>query len=100
MVNATEPQKRRAIAGGFNPTIAALYKDKEMIAVNPFQADLYDTFMSATVRPSSATRGRYNQVSSEFWNAVHAVLAREKDAAAAVKDLDAKLHTINQNGNW
>ena len=99
-LSGLEEQKRRSITGGFNPTIASLYKDQEMISANPFQAELYSTFMNATARPSSPTHGRYNQVSSEFWNAVHATLTGEKDASHGVKDLDARLHAINQSGNW
>lgn len=95
-----EEQRRRAIVGGFNPTIASLYRDKDVLAANPFQGALYETIVNAAARPSTATRGKYNQVSSEFYNTVHTVLAGEKEPAAAIKELDAKLKSINRSGNW
>lgn len=99
-LTSREEQRRRSIQGGFYPTIASLYKDKEMIAAHPFQADLYDVFVNATARPSSATKGKYTQVSSEFYNAVHTVLSGEKEPNTAVKDLDAKLKSLSNGGKW
>jgi trehalose/maltose transport system substrate-binding protein len=95
-----EEQKRRAIVGGFNPTIISLYGDSEMIASNPFQGKLYENFINASARPSSTTRGKYNQVSSEFWNTVYSVLTGKQDERAALKELDAKLKKVGGNGKW
>lgn len=63
-----EEQKRRAIEGAYNPTIAALYEDAEVLEANPFFGELFDTFVNAVARPSDVTGARYNQVSTEFWN--------------------------------
>lgn len=93
-------QKRRAIAGGFNPTFAALYQDAEVLAANPFFGDLYETFVNAVARPSGVTGGRYNQVSAEFWNAVHEVLSGQVEPAAALSRLDRNLRRIGRNGRW
>lgn len=93
-------QKRRAVAGGFNPTFAALYQDAEVLAANPFFGDLYETFVNAVARPSGVTGGRYNQVSAEFWNAVHAVLSGQSEPAAALSRLDRNLRRIGRNGRW
>ncbi len=49
-------QKRRAIIGGFNPTIRALYRDPEVLAANPFFGELYDTFVNAVARPGGGDR--------------------------------------------
>ncbi len=68
-------QKRRAVKGAYNPTIADLYEDGEIIAANPFFADLFETFTNAVARPSRVTGAQYNRVSSEFWNAVHGTLS-------------------------
>lgn len=90
-----EEQKRRAVVGAYNPTIMSLYQDKEVLAANPFQGQLYSTFVNATARPSTATGGSYNRVSSEFWNAVYGVLSDGKDSAAAVKALEEKLKRVS-----
>jgi trehalose/maltose transport system substrate-binding protein len=93
-------QKRRAIAGSFNPTLEPLYRDQEIIAANPFFADLYDSFLNAVARPSGVTGGRYNQVSAEFWNAVHNVLSDQAEAAPALARLDRNLRRVGRNGRW
>jgi trehalose/maltose transport system substrate-binding protein len=87
-------QKRRAITAGFYPTIPALYADKDITTANPFFTSLADTFKSAVPRPSTATAGKYNQVSSAFWNAVHAVLAKEKSAKDSLAELATNLERI------
>ena len=76
-----DEQKRRAIEGSYNPTIAKLYKDPEVLAASPFFGDLYDTFVNAVARPSRVTGAKYNQVSSEFCNAAHEVLTGKSDGA-------------------
>ncbi|MGK7869673.1 ABC transporter substrate-binding protein [Falsiroseomonas sp. E2-1-a20] len=93
-------QKRRAIAGSFNPTLEPLYRDQEIIAANPFFADLYDSFVNAVARPSGVTGGRYNQVSAEFWNAVHNVLSDQAEAGPALARLERNLRRIGRNGRW
>ncbi len=93
-------QQRRAIAGGFNPTFSALYRDPAVLAANPFFGDLYETFVNAVARPSGVTAGRYNQVSAEFWNAVHTVLSDQMKPDAALSRLERSLRRIGRNGRW
>jgi trehalose/maltose transport system substrate-binding protein len=93
-------QKRRAIAGGFNPTIRDLYADPEVLAANPFFGTLRATFENAVARPSGVTGGRYNQVSAEVWNAVHAVLSGRSAAAPALVRLERNLTRIGRGGRW
>jgi trehalose/maltose transport system substrate-binding protein len=93
-------QKRRAIEASYNPTIASLYKDKDVLAAVPFFGSLYETFVNAVPRPSTPTGTKYNQVSSEFWNTTSAVLSGQGDAAAAVKALDEKLVRLSRGGKW
>ena len=76
-------QKRRAISSAYHPTMPSLYSDKDVLAANPFFASLADTFKGAVPRPSTVTGAKYNQVSSAFWNAVHAVLTKQKPARTA-----------------
>jgi trehalose/maltose transport system substrate-binding protein len=95
-----DEQKRRAIEGSYNPTIAALYKDEQVLAANPFFGDLYETFTNAVARPSRVTGEKYNQVSSEFFNAVHAVLSGEADAASSLAALEDSLDRLSRGGRW
>ena len=89
-----EEQKRRAIEGAYNPTIRALYEDEEVLAANPFFGELFDTFVNAVARPSDVTGARYNQVSTEFWNAVHDTLNGSVSAERALARLDRKLERL------
>jgi trehalose/maltose transport system substrate-binding protein len=95
-----EEQKRRAIAGGFQPTIVSVYQDKEVVEANPMFADLVDTFKNAVPRPSTATGGKYNRVSTEFWNAVHAVLSKQGKSKESLADLKGKLEQMSKGGKW
>ncbi|MFC4234942.1 ABC transporter substrate-binding protein [Thalassospira xianhensis] len=93
-----EEQKRRAIKGSYNPTIADLYKDEEVLSANPFFGDLYETFTSAAPRPSTVTGSKYNQVSSEFWQAVHASLSGSQTVDQAITGLERNLKRVKRSG--
>jgi trehalose/maltose transport system substrate-binding protein len=92
-----EEQKRRAIEGAYNPTIAALYEDEEVLEANPFFGELYGTFVGAVARPSDITGARYNQVSTEFWNAVHNTLNGSTRADRALTQLERKLERLSRS---
>jgi trehalose/maltose transport system substrate-binding protein len=93
-----EEQKRRAVVGSYNPTIASLYKDQEVLDANPFFGELYETFVNAVPRPSTPTGTKYNQVSNEFWNAVHAVLSGKTNAADSLAQLESSLNRMSRGG--
>ncbi|MBE2294516.1 MAG: ABC transporter substrate-binding protein [Phycisphaerales bacterium] len=97
-LTSSEEQKRRAIQGAFNPTIEALYKDPEVLKAAPFMGELYDTFVNAIARPSTATGTKYNQVSNEFWNAVHEVLSGSAKADANLAKLASSLKRMSRGG--
>ena len=97
-LTSAEEQKRRAIQGAFNPTIEALYKDPEILKAAPFMGELYDTFVNAIARPSTATGTKYNQVSNEFWNAVHEVLSGTAKADANLEKLASSLKRMSRGG--
>jgi trehalose/maltose transport system substrate-binding protein len=99
-LSSPEEQKRRAIKGSFNPTIAALYQDQEILQATPFFGELYETFTNAVARPSRVTGDKYNQVSSEFFNAVHAVMSGKSDAASSLEGLESKLDRLSRGGRW
>ncbi|WP_372422166.1 ABC transporter substrate-binding protein [Salinarimonas chemoclinalis] len=93
-----EEQKRRAIVGAYNPTIAALYEDQEVLDAVPFFGDLYDTFVNAVARPSRPTGESYNRVSAEFWEASHNVLTGNATAEQALADLQSALERMSRRG--
>jgi trehalose/maltose transport system substrate-binding protein len=99
-LTSLEEQKRRAIVGSYNPTIEALYEDEEVLEATPFFGELYDTFVNAVARPSGVTGARYNEVSSAFWNAVHATLSGDGDAATNLADLESELIRMSRGGRW
>ena len=90
-------QKRRAIEGAYNPTYPALYKDKEVLAANPFFGTLYDVLPNAVSRPSSITGPKYDAVSQAFWSAVHDVLNGRAKGAEAVKKLQERLGEVKKD---
>ncbi len=89
-------QKRRAIQGAYNPTIASLYDDEEVLAAVPFFGTLYDTFTNAVARPSAPTGDNYGRVSNSFFNAAHSVLSGNQTGAEAVSQLDSELSRIKR----
>lgn len=99
-LTSAEEQKRRAIQGGFNPTLAPLYEDTEVLAANPFFGELREVFMAAVARPSDATGARYNQVSAAFYNAVHAVLSGDAQAGPALARLERTLTRLRRGDRW
>ena len=99
-LTSPEEQKRAAIEVSFNPTIPALYKDKDILAKNPFIGELLSTFTNAVARPSRVTGSKYNQVSSEFWNAVHETLSGKSQAEESLAKLEKTLTRLSRNGKW
>jgi trehalose/maltose transport system substrate-binding protein len=89
-----EVQKMRAIEGAFNPTMPKLYEDKEVLKAVPFFGDLYEVFINAVARPSTATAPNYSQVSELFYQAVHSVLTGESDARSAIEYLELDLMDV------
>jgi trehalose/maltose transport system substrate-binding protein len=100
-LSSKETQKKRAIDGAYNPTIPALYADKEILDKNPFFADLLKLFESSSVaRPSKQIGSKYNEASNAFWNAASSVLAGKAKGAEAVEKLEEELNKISRGGKW
>lgn len=97
-LTSRDEQKRRAIAGSYNPTIGDLYKDPDVLKASPFMGDLYTTFTNAVARPSRATGANYNKVSTAFWNAVHDVISGKTPAETALASLEEDLKKIKKTG--
>lgn len=99
-LTSAEEQKRRAIRGGFNPTLAPFYEDADVLAANPFFGALREVFMAAVARPSDATGARYNQVSAAFYNTVHTVLSGDAQAGPALARLERTLTRLRRGDRW
>jgi trehalose/maltose transport system substrate-binding protein len=93
-------QKRRAIQGSFAPTIESLYHDPEVLAANPFFADLAEVLKDAVARPSSLTGAQYPQVSTLFWEAAHATLSGYGTARQNLAGLEDRLRLLRSRAGW
>lgn len=97
-LTSREEQKRRAIAGAFNPTIPALYDDPEIAQAVPIIGELREVFETTVARPSTVTGIAYNRVSAAFFDAVHRVLSGRTTAEAALARLEGELTRIKRRG--
>jgi len=87
-------QKSRAIELSNLPTIASVYDDPDVLAVNPFYADLKAVFQGGAVpRPSTVSSSSYNDVSTAYFTAVHNILTGA-DAASELSNLEGQLQDI------
>jgi trehalose/maltose transport system substrate-binding protein len=93
-------QKRRAIAGSYAPTIESLYQDAEVLAANPFFADLGAVLANAVARPSSSTGAQYTQVSTLFWEAAHNTLIGNGRAQDNLARLEDRLELLRSRAGW
>ncbi len=99
-MTSAEVQKARAIKYSYLPTVESVYADPEVASAQPFIPRLKDTFTSAVARPSGVTGTRYNQVSSEWFNAVNAVLNGKSTAEASLTSLQGTLERLSRGGRW
>lgn len=95
---SAEVQKDRAIQTTRLPTIPALYEDAEVAEIQPVIPLWLDIFLNAVPRPSAPTKANYNQVSQEFWTAVHNTLSGTGDAATNLAELERNLKRIRRSG--
>lgn len=95
-----EEQKRRAIEGGYSPTLPALYQDKEIIAANPFLSHVEQAFENVVARPSQIAGDQYSRVSYTIWSDVHAALAGNTDPQAALTKLERELERVKRRARW
>ena len=97
-LTSADEQKRRAIAGSFNPTIPALFNDPEIIKANPFIGDLLAVFTNAVARPAAVTGQNYNRVSTEFFNTAHQILSKRAEPEQALDRLASELKRVKRSG--
>ena len=93
-------QKRRAIVGAYAPTIPRLYQDPEILAANPFFAELGAILADAIARPSAVTGSQYAQLSTLFWEAAHNTLIGNGTALANLAWLQDRLELLRSRAGW
>ena len=97
-LSGEEAQKTRAIELTRLPTLKALYDDPEVADAQPSIPQWKEIFLNTVPRPSAPTTTNYNEVSKEFWDAVHATLSGERPAEASLKRLEARLTRLKGSG--
>lgn len=88
-------ERARAIATSQPPVMPDLYALPEVVTRRPHFAQLEKLFQNGVVqRPSTVTGVKYEDVSAAYFNEVHAVLTKEKNASQAAFDLEGELKQI------
>lgn len=88
-------QKRRALAGGFDPSLPQLYDEPELVAARPHYPALRAALEAATLRPVPEARAGYDALSQALAQGVHGILAREIDVAPGLAALDETLRRLS-----
>jgi trehalose/maltose transport system substrate-binding protein len=99
-LTSKDEQKRRALAGSFNPTRRSLYEDGELLRANPLNADFVRIIDGAVIRPSTVTGAQYNRVSSQITQAVHDTLSGRGSAEDNLGRLSRDLKRLSRDGRW
>lgn len=93
-----EAQKERSLIASNLPTIEALYDDEDIAREVPIIPRWKAVFQQAVPRPSAPTKGKYNEVSSKFWSAVHESLSGNGSAAENLEVLELDLEDLKGSG--
>jgi trehalose/maltose transport system substrate-binding protein len=90
-----EEQVRRSRTTADAPSIPQLYNEPEVLASNPQFPRVLEVFHKGIVlRPSRAAGKMYPEMSRAYWEAVHAVLTRQKSAIQAADELQEQLQRM------
>jgi len=98
-LTSAHAQKYRAIRSSRLPTLRPLYDDPEIAAKQPIIPRWKEVLESAVARPTAVTGSKYNEVSSDFWTAVHNTLSGEGSVAENLELLKAQLTDL-KTGGW
>jgi trehalose/maltose transport system substrate-binding protein len=91
-------QKYRTLRTSNLPTIQALYEDADIAREQPIIPRWKDVFLDAVPRPSAPVKIKYNEVSSQFWTAVHKTMSGEGTAADNLAELEVSLTKLKGAG--
>jgi trehalose/maltose transport system substrate-binding protein len=91
-LTSSQVQMRRAVNGGYLPTIPRLYAKPELLQVLPSAAALRNTGERTwVVRPSTVAGAQYAAVSKAYYTAVHDILSSRKESTGALAQLETTL---------
>jgi trehalose/maltose transport system substrate-binding protein len=90
-LGSPEFQKGFAVSLAHLPTIAFLYDDPDVAAAQPIVAKWKNVVLNAVPRPSAPIKDKYNEVSSDFWTAVHNTMSGQGSAEDNLAILEAQL---------
>jgi trehalose/maltose transport system substrate-binding protein len=96
-LSSAESQKARALGTARLPTIVSLYEDPEIVEKQPLVAKWKTVFENATARPSAPTKGKYNEVSQQFWTAANKTLSGQGTAADNLDALEKQLRRLKRS---
>lgn len=97
-LSSAEVQKDNALQGSRLPTIISLYDDPDIAEQQPIIPQWKDIFLNAVPRPSAPTKTSYNEVSQEFWTAVHNTMSGNGSAADNLATLERNLKRLRGAG--
>ncbi len=89
-------QVRRAISGGFLPTLRSVYQDPAVLRSNEIFSSVAQVTDGAVRRPASVMGPGYSCVSRVYAHGVHQILTRQVTARAGVDRLQNRLQQILQ----
>jgi trehalose/maltose transport system substrate-binding protein len=96
-----ETQKEHAIKLSRLPTLPAVYKDKDVLAAQPWFARLQPVFENAVARPSTVTGADYNKVSTAFFQTTNQILNGAVPAEEELKVMESKIKRFTlELFNW
>jgi trehalose/maltose transport system substrate-binding protein len=85
-------QSRRALNGGFLPSLPALYQRPEIREILPLVRQLQQSGdWNWLARPSTISGSKYAEVSKAYYTAVHSVLSHKSTGAPALAHLEKEL---------
>jgi trehalose/maltose transport system substrate-binding protein len=97
-IASPEMQKYRTLRTSNLPTIQALYEDADIARGQPIIPRWKDVFLNAVPRPSAQVKIKYNEVSNQFWTAVHKTMSGEGTAADNLAELEVSLTKLKGAG--
>ncbi|MDX2177563.1 MAG: ABC transporter substrate-binding protein [Candidatus Sumerlaeia bacterium] len=89
-----DAQKERALRGNYLATARSLYDDPEIAAAIPFFPEMRAIFENAVPRPTTAAGRYYNELSSIYASAGHAVLTGGAEPAEELPRAQADIEAL------
>jgi trehalose/maltose transport system substrate-binding protein len=87
-------QKIRAVEGSYNPTIASLYADREVLEAVPFFEGFEEVYRSLVVRPSTPAGEKYDEISVAYSRAANDVVSGRRPASERLAEAEREIAEI------